>query len=610
MPRLHRARYLTCFYCGRKTSTQYDPRVRHFDCPNCDATNYLDENGEITDPPVATENEATPRKYAVPRAISPPSSPSGAIFCATCLKNQHLLSSVLAQYLPEPDDPDYAERERDLYRFRKQQEKLYPQICADCEPRVRERLEQAAYTAKTDVLRRMIDRTATTGKVMKQRSALDVFDVLGGWLWTFGLVLQLAWHVSVLHMLLMSYFTDIDADQTLTTFRLLKLCGPLLSLLPSADRLISWSFITSLVSVWWNPRFVQIFRGFTKHISGVSRWYAYQFMAIVLRFFVPKVSDIVVPQPALLNMQLAGHVFAAAFAVLLHILGPRSIRIDMTPLFRPSSKTPKFEDLPKHSTSSSSRPDETKSMSELLDEISRSPPRPASPPSPTQQEDQHFLPRPFGGGGQSSKAMTLHRRRDEDEEDDSEFNQLDSLHLSNNHPPAQIHYEQEMDWSPTQSKHRAFNTYGQRQTQGFGQAPTELHKGPFWYRVPPAPTTPAQRVFNPPNQPRLRKSPATNGQGVQFRAGGELGSTLIDRTSNTRHQRGEVDKPQVAFAEPSFFPPAPQNDPRNSLANMFGESLALTEEEKQQQQAQGGWLTRGWFGSGSGADNTGKRKNI
>jgi hypothetical protein len=43
MPRLHRTRYLTCFYCGRKTSTPYDGRTRRFECPHCDATNYLDE---------------------------------------------------------------------------------------------------------------------------------------------------------------------------------------------------------------------------------------------------------------------------------------------------------------------------------------------------------------------------------------------------------------------------------------------------------------------------------------------------------------------------------------------------------------------------------------
>ena len=45
MSRLYRSRnrYLSCFYCGRKNSTRYDGKTRRFDCPFCDATNYLDE---------------------------------------------------------------------------------------------------------------------------------------------------------------------------------------------------------------------------------------------------------------------------------------------------------------------------------------------------------------------------------------------------------------------------------------------------------------------------------------------------------------------------------------------------------------------------------------
>ncbi len=43
MAGLKRTKYLTCFYCGRRTSTPYSSHVRQFDCPSCDATNYLDE---------------------------------------------------------------------------------------------------------------------------------------------------------------------------------------------------------------------------------------------------------------------------------------------------------------------------------------------------------------------------------------------------------------------------------------------------------------------------------------------------------------------------------------------------------------------------------------
>ena len=316
MPRLHRTRYLTCFYCGRRNSTLYDGATRRFECPFCDATNYLDENGDITDPPVATEKEATPRQYAVSRAVSPPSSPSSnPIFCATCLKNQHLLSASLAQYLPDPDDPDYAEREKGLYRFRKNQERLYPQICADCEPRVRQQLEQAAYTAKTDVLRRMLDRSASARKSVKTHGWLDTFDAAGRWLWIAGFVLQLAWHTVVVHSLLSQYLMWAGVDESLFTFRMLRICGPFVGRLPSAERLLRWSSLASILGAWWNPRFAQIFRGFTRHITGVSKWYFFQAVALAVRISLQR-WDLTTPDPVLLGKQTAGHGFAAAFAIL------------------------------------------------------------------------------------------------------------------------------------------------------------------------------------------------------------------------------------------------------------------------------------------------------
>lgn len=47
MARLRRSRFLSCFYCGGRTSTVYDGRVRQFECPSCEATNYLDKVGRL-----------------------------------------------------------------------------------------------------------------------------------------------------------------------------------------------------------------------------------------------------------------------------------------------------------------------------------------------------------------------------------------------------------------------------------------------------------------------------------------------------------------------------------------------------------------------------------
>lgn len=38
-----RSRYLTCFYCGKRSDTRFDGGTRQFTCKHCDATNHLDE---------------------------------------------------------------------------------------------------------------------------------------------------------------------------------------------------------------------------------------------------------------------------------------------------------------------------------------------------------------------------------------------------------------------------------------------------------------------------------------------------------------------------------------------------------------------------------------
>lgn len=43
MPRLRGTKYLTCFYCGKRSNTKFDGSTHDFLCLFCDATNYLDE---------------------------------------------------------------------------------------------------------------------------------------------------------------------------------------------------------------------------------------------------------------------------------------------------------------------------------------------------------------------------------------------------------------------------------------------------------------------------------------------------------------------------------------------------------------------------------------
>jgi hypothetical protein len=144
-----------------------------------------------------------------------------------------------------------------------------------------------------------------------------------------------------------------------------------------------------------------------------------------------------------------------------------------------------------------------------------------------------------------------------------------------------------MDWSPTQSRHRAFSSF--RTSPGFSQAPTQEKKGTFWYHVPPAPTSIAQQqIPNPMNRPRLVSKTPNTGPEISFRGAGE----------RTQSEAAPAEKPsQVLFADPHFFPPA-QDDPRDPLTDMFAESFTLSqhEEESQKEEESRKNEERSWVG--------------
>ncbi|KAL0470354.1 Ima1 N-terminal domain-containing protein [Neurospora intermedia] len=684
MPRLNRTRYLTCFYCGRKTSTPWNSSIRNFECRNCDATNYLDGNGDITDPPVATEYEASPAKFATTRATSPTvGSSSASVFCNKCLANQDKLRAVLAQYLPDPDDSEYEERCRNIYKFRRLQERLYPQMCAECEPRVQKKLGEAAYTAKTDVLLRMIERSNKQRQQVTGWSWLNVFDSLGRWLRTASLVLQLLWHLSIMLMLFKAAIvTRLGETPNPWTLRAVNTCFWFFNLLPSTDRLSGWSLTTAILSVWWNPRYPQLHRGFTKHITGFRAWYMYQAILVFMRFWVRRLPILAGPEQAELNMPAAAHVFWAGFTILVHLLAPRAIRIDMAPLFGTASKPsapqggsvtqpstyrpttantaavatgprrsgravkPSAQLLAARSSFSLSlppapapapapapvaapapttdeKPDEIKVMVDLLDEIVNGPSSPASP-TPSIDHSPFFVPRvgrsnvPTTPG--SPFSPTPRRFGTGASTGPGPF--FSSLGPAANTRSATAAYTQEMDWTPTQSQYRAFQTVGQRENQGFNEAPTDENKGPFWYRVPPAPTAPAQRLNNYlTKQPRIiapRHTAPRPGTGIPSFGSTALVNTpqkqILGRINNNDHMTmtmrrdaGEdtgIDPTpaRVAFAPPKFFVPPPQNDPRNSLSEMLGRSFSLSQEEEEEQREaereEAEKKSRGWLGGG------------
>ncbi|KAF6806635.1 hypothetical protein CSOJ01_08701 [Colletotrichum sojae] len=556
MANLRSGRLLSCFYCGKRSSTRYDGLIREFLCLKCDATNYLDERGEITDPPVAKTTEApASTTYAIPRSQSPDfASPSRSIFCATCLKNQHLFTSSLAQYLPEdPDHPDYAELEKNMYKFRRRLEQRYPQICADCEPKVQHQLDQAGYTARTDHLRRMMDRSRRDRVVPKQTTTLDLCAKLGKWLWFGGIACQFLWHVSALAAVFSAQdegpLRDPDAESTW----LQRVSLALALVLPRPERLVTWSLWSNGLSAWWNPKFAQVFRGFSRHILGLGQWYTFQGLIIFTRFMAMKMTEMKGGRSADESAQLSLHSATAMLMMVIYILAQRSVRIDTTPLFRTTTTTP-ISSPPR--PKSQRKEDDTKNMSNLLDDILAETPRRAIPPSPTS----------IGSGSPALFQRSLQHRS-------TRSSGLSFGTPEQQQQQPQVQYSEEMDWSPTQSRHRAFNDFGppKAPNQVFGQPSPGPSANPFWYKVPPAPVTPAQKLRAP--KPLITKP-------VEKKSIFATSSMSAGRpdAENNDEKPGSRD---VAFANPTFFAPSTSNpsDPRSSLADLLNTSFTLSHDD-------------------------------
>ncbi|CAG7564219.1 unnamed protein product [Fusarium equiseti] len=562
MPRLRVNKYLTCFYCGKRSNTKYDGITRDFLCLSCDATNYLDENGEITDPPVATEREAPATLYANPRPSSPP-APQDSIFCATCLKNQRLFTSSLAQYLPDdPNHPEYAELERNYYRYRKGLEERYPQVCDECAERVDGQIKRAGYTAKTDHLRRMMEKSRGRKSTSEKSSALNWVDSLGKGLWWGGLTLQMLWHLRAVSFTLQHqdvgmYDPDDQSWETLAVSGL----AYAVAFLPSANTLINSAVVASILSAWWNPQFVQVVRGFSRHLLGFTQWYSFQGLIVFFRFLFRRVLEMDGGQAQSRNAQLSAHLVMSVVMIMIYSSARRSIKVDTTPLFGSSDTA--FS--PKRPKTPRIKREEPKTFSDLLNEALDSPtPTPQINPSP-QSNISSFTPRTYVPSSPLRPP-------------ESPFNRFDSLNITP-HKVQEVRDSDEMDWTPTesqtpaQSQYRAFQdsplSGGRRRP--FGEAPVGNTQSPFWYKVPAAPITPSQRLRNPPNAPILRSKPVQQ-ESIFFRGA-------------ARNKGGdEAAESEVAFKPPSFFAPQESNDEANGLADLLSQSFTLGQEPSEPEQ--------------------------
>lgn len=294
------------------------------------------KNGEITDPPVATDREPPAVQYNTNRPSSPGLNDApNDIFCETCLKNQRLFTASLAQYLPEdPSDPNYEQLDRDYYKFRRGLEKRYPQVCSDCADRVERRIQAAGYTAKTDHIRRMMERTRER-PAERRASSLDWIERLGRGIWWAGLAMQMLWHIKMLCALAPDLRIQrggmVDPDESDRLAKILEVLRSVAAALPDQRLLIKASITAAFMSSWWNPRFVQFSRGFTRHILGIRQWYSFQGLIIFFRVVFQRLARLETSRGP--GVQILPHLVMAALMTLVcasyeKLLSPNPLTMD------------------------------------------------------------------------------------------------------------------------------------------------------------------------------------------------------------------------------------------------------------------------------------------
>ncbi|KAF2005016.1 hypothetical protein P154DRAFT_484498 [Amniculicola lignicola CBS 123094] len=260
MPRLLRRRRLRCHYCNQQAQDSVQQLPRSWPCRLCGAVNYLDENGDITDPPADALQPPPAVQYGHSRSPSPPPTmPSQSPFCEECEKNQLIVNSSLAEYLPDPDDPLYDQYEASAESYRAELEERYPPVCERCVGRVNDQIRAAGYTAKTDHLRRVLERSkaVTQQQHTGRERLLRIAIFLGRWGYLASLGVGVVWNImgarlapgyAVEEVLLFSW--GLCLRQAASSLRIHSNCFSS----PDVLQLVRWSLVADGLTFWWNPQ--------------------------------------------------------------------------------------------------------------------------------------------------------------------------------------------------------------------------------------------------------------------------------------------------------------------------------------------------------------------
>jgi Ima1 N-terminal domain len=305
---------LVCFYCSQASSRRQDGTVREWLCKKCDAVNYLDQvsvkkpehvvsvliqdrtlqAGQPTFPPALYGSSSPQDAPPILRPASQSLDPSP--FCATCLRNQHLRTEVLANYMPEDlleTGAEYKAYEANYPSYLKEVDERYPQVCAECEPKVRKIMSTRHHAVKADNLRRVMDRSKnrTRGQPLKT-DWRELLILIGAFCYWASIGIQLIWNSmgalaaqgpevemrdEASSSVLFKYLQTSIWEQHIPR-QLPGMCSVLVA------PLAGWSLVLGLASLWWNPQLKTKLYWRRARMTGLNDYYKLQIIVNVARF--------------------------------------------------------------------------------------------------------------------------------------------------------------------------------------------------------------------------------------------------------------------------------------------------------------------------------------
>jgi hypothetical protein len=222
------------------------------------------------------------------------SAPVESPFCDTCQRNQTLVQNLVAEYLPDEDDPEYARYEAHFDAYRAELEGRYPQVCKDCEDRVNDQIQRAGYVAKADHLRRVMERSEKkrkTPQTSRQAWMLRLI-ALAQCTYILSFFAQILWHIFGYMMAADQQLWDDDrvvyaesVDYAVCTRQalLVRQVDDTCVFAQPVTHVVFWAIVADALTIWWNPRLKDKTNSITGRMHGLKSLWAIRAAVLVLR---------------------------------------------------------------------------------------------------------------------------------------------------------------------------------------------------------------------------------------------------------------------------------------------------------------------------------------